>query len=167
MASKKPRNKAYRARDIKIPPLFQVLMIGDEEPDLAHQIYAAIYTFLHVPTITYANNLGLLVTTMAEAFDLKHGGRGIGSRQEPGCVAVVSAVRAMMDIAARYDKYGVVTVRETEAMTLRAAAGRLDEALRCIPVTLWNEACVKVKLDEAKIHEFLRKYQREELREAA
>lgn len=157
--SSKPRNKSYKPRNVAIPALFNVLTIGDEEPMIAHRLYAGIYSFLHEPTIAASNHLGGLLTQIAEALNImrqrKEGKRGIGDSRDPGCVAVISAVRVFIDISNRYDEFRVMQVRELEAATLRAAAGRLDEALRTIPVTIWHEACHKVKLDEARINGFL------------
>lgn len=155
----KPRTKTYKPRNVKIPPLFNVLMIGDEEPMLAYRIYAGIYSFLHEPTIAASNHLGALLTQIAESLSImrlaREGKSGLGDLRDPAAMAVVSAIRAFIDISARFDEFGVMQVRETEATTLKNVAGRLDEALRTIPVTIWHEAGHKMKVDEAKVTEFL------------
>jgi hypothetical protein len=78
-------------------------------------------------------------------------GVGLRNARDQYAVAVISAISALEDISQRHRRHGDVTVRPTEALTLRGAAGKLDESLGRIPVHIWREGCKDVKVVTAKI----------------
>lgn len=151
MASKKPRNKAYRPRELVIPKIINVISIRDEEPMLAMQIYGRIESFLHDPTIEAGNHLCEILCQIAAGLNIIARGVGLRNARDQYAVAVISAISALEDISLRHRRHGDVTVRPTEALTLRGAAGKLDEALGRIPVHVWREGCKDVRIVTAKI----------------
>lgn len=136
---------------LTIPKLFNVLSIRDEEPMLALQIYGRIESFLTDPTLEAGNNLCEILCQIAAGLNIIVGGAGLRQVRDEHSIAVVSAIAALEDVSLRHRKHGDVTVRATEAATLRAAAGKLDEALGRIPVHVWREGCLDVKIVTAKI----------------
>lgn len=150
--NKKSRaGKKHRPMPLTIPKLFNVLSIRDEEPMLALQIYGRIESFLTNPTIDAGNHLCEILCQIAAGLSIIAGGAGLRQVRDEHSIAVVSAIAALEDVSLRHRRAGDVDVRATEAMTLRAAAGKLDEALGRIPVHVWNEGCIDVRMVTAKI----------------
>lgn len=143
--------KKHRPIALTIPPLFNVLSIRDEEPMLAMQIYGRIEAFLTNPTIDAGNHLCEILCQIAAGLNIIAGGAGLRQVRDQHSIAVISAISALEDVSQRHRKNGDVTVRSTEAMTIRAAAGKLDEALGRIPVHVWKEGCKDVKTVTTKI----------------
>jgi hypothetical protein len=134
-----------------IPRLIPVDYIRDEQPMLAMQIYGRIEAFLTDPTIDAGNNLCEILCQIAAGLNVVVGGAGLRQVRDEHSIAVVSAIAALEDVSLRHRRNGDVDVRATEAMTLRAAAGKLDEALGRIPVHAWHEGCADVRAVSAKI----------------
>lgn len=148
--NKKPR-KPMKRRLLVIPKIINVVSIRDEEPMLAMQIYGRIESFLHDPTIEAGNHLCEILCQIAAGLNIIANGVGLRNARDQYAVAVISAISALEDISQRHRKHGDVTVRPTEALTLRGASGKLDEALGRIPVHVWREGCKDVKVVTAKI----------------
>jgi hypothetical protein len=151
MATNSKPRKARTHRILTIPKLFNILSIRDEQPMLAMQIYGRIESFLTNPTIAAGNALCEILCQIAAGLSIIAGGAGLRQVRDQHSVAVVSAIAALEDVSQRHRKHGDVTVRATEAATLNAAAGKLDEALGRIPVHVWNEGCMDVKIVTTKI----------------
>jgi hypothetical protein len=143
--------KKHRPLPLLIPKLIPADYIRDQEPMLALRIYARIESFLTDPTIEAGNHLCEILCQIAAGLSIVCGGAGLREVRDEHSIAVVSAIAALEDVSLRHRKNGDVSVRATEAMTLRAAAGKLDEALGRIPVHAWNEGCMDVRAVTAKI----------------
>ena len=145
--------KAHKPKGLHIPLMLDIAMprvyVADEQPELAMQIYLRIGAMIDAPTLDGANSLCRLFAKIAVGLDLTY--RGIGLDRLPPEIraAVLSALSALQDISRRYNERKVIAVSRTEAMTLNAAAGRLDEALGLIPMHMWERAELTVKRNEA------------------
>lgn len=143
--------KKHRPLPILIPKIFNVLSIRDEEPMLAMRIYGRIESFLTDPTVEAGNHLCEILCQIAAGLNIIAGGAGLRQVRDEHSISLVSAIAALEDVSLRHRRHAAVTVRATEAATLRAAAGKLDEALGRIPVHVWNEGCADVRIVTAKI----------------
>jgi len=81
-------------------------------------------------------------------------GEAIRFKRDAGSIAICSAASCMEAIGKRYERTGEIAVNETEAQTLRSAAGRLDEVLQGMPLACYLKA-------EAEAHLWLRESERE------
>lgn len=157
--STKPR-KPMKQRPRVIPALFNVLTVRDELPEKAHEIYGAVYAFLDQPSVAASNNLCRVLCEIAAGLSMTYGGAALGKMRDEYSISVQSAVLALEAFTLRCNAQGDMTVRSTEAMTLKAAAGKLDEALGVIPWHIWPKACLHVKVNmNAAFAEHERNYQ--------
>lgn len=147
--------KTHRPKGLHIPLMLDIAMpkvyVRDEQPDLAMRIYLQIEGLITQPTLAGANDLCRLFAKIAIGLHFTYEGIGLDYLPAETKAAVLSALSGLQDISRRHNEFRVMEVRQTEAMTLRAAAGRLDEALSLIPMHMWERAELTVKRNEAYI----------------
>jgi hypothetical protein len=73
---------------------------------------------------------------------MSHANNGdpIKGKRDAASLAIQSAINAIDDVIQRYERTGGVAVTELEAQTLRAAAGKLDDALYSMPLLCYRRA---------------------------
>jgi hypothetical protein len=139
--NKKSRvGKKRKDVDLKIPKLFNVISIRQEDPSLSMQIYGGIAGFLAEPSLSRFDGLCEIVNTMALSYCIQRQAQNLADLKDRDSVVIVSFMNALLDIRDRAGRTGVWGVSKTEQMTIKAAAGGLDEALGNIGVALWNQA---------------------------
>jgi hypothetical protein len=147
--------KTHKPKGLHIPLMLDIAMprvyVADEQPELAMQIYLRIGAMIDAPTLDGANSLCRLFAKIAIGLHLTYQGIGLDRLPADTRAAVLSALSGLQDISKRYNEHKVIAVRMTEARTLKAAAGRLDEALSLIPMHMWERAELTVKRNEAFI----------------
>lgn len=135
----KPRKK-YQPRAIGIPHIFMREAVADVFPNKAFELHAAIVTMIERPDTDHCNNLTRQLCTIAGGLSYMRGGRMLRDERDAPAIAVNSAIRVIEDIIDRIERTHQFAVTDTEARTLRAAAGKLDEALNDMPVAAWRLA---------------------------
>lgn len=148
------KRKPYRPRRVTIPMMFLSQSVTDKYHDLPLSLYGQIYAFIERPNVESSNNLSRQLCCIAGGMSHMLNGKPIKGRRDSGSVAICSAVSCMSAIAERFDRTGVIAVNESEAQTLKAAAGRLDEVLQGMPLACYLKA-------EAEAHLWLRESERE------
>ena len=147
--------KTHKPKGLHIPLMLDIAMprvyVRDTEPELAMRIYLQIDGLIASPTLDGANDLCRLFAKIAIGLHFTYEGIGLDRLPADTRAAVLSALSALQDISRRYNERKVIAVSKTEAMTLNAAAGRLDEALSLIPMHMWERAELTVKRNEAFI----------------
>lgn len=138
--SSKPRDKTHQPVAQRIPKYFSVPMVADELPDHAHKIYAAIYAYLHQPTLDAHNYLLRVICEISRGLVLAAGSVPLSKLRDPHSRAVLTAIDALGAIEIRYYVDAVHLVTENDAKALLEVAGRVDVALRSIPFRLWGNA---------------------------
>lgn len=140
MAGNKKRNKRYVSRPVTIPRILNVRMTADEHPILAHQLYAAMITLIERPTMEACNLLSHRLCCIAGGMNHANKGAPLMRRTDAASIAIQPALRAIDSIVDRFERIGAVAVSESEAATLRAAAGKLDDAIGATPLTAYRRA---------------------------
>lgn len=138
--STKPRDKVHQHVAQRIPKFFSVPMVSDALPDHAHKIYAAIYAYLHQPTLDAHNYLLRVICEISRGLVLAAGSVPLSKLRDPHSRAVLAAIDALGAIERRYYADAVHQVSENDSKALLAVAGRVDEALRSIPFRVWGNA---------------------------
>lgn len=151
--------KVHKPKGLHIPLMLDIAMprkyVRDEHPELAMQVYLKIETLIARPVLDGGNDLCRLFAKIACGLDLTYRGIGIDKLAPEIRTAVLSALSALEDISRRHNEKRVMAVSKTEALTLRAAAGQLDEALALIPLHMWERAELTVKRNEAFIKQMV------------
>jgi len=145
MTASKKRAKRHTPRLPGIHPLLQAQMTRDAHPELAMQLYAALITLIERPSVEACNRISFRLACIAGGMSHAIKGQPILGRKDAGSLAIHSAIMAIEGIVDRHDRTGVVAVTDTEAKTLRAAAGKLDDALGRIPLPAYNCAVREVE----------------------
>lgn len=136
----KKRNKSYKPKKISIPALIPMASVLDVMPDMSFHLYRIFDRAIDEPTVETVDDLGGAIVSLAAALSAANKGAAIRHKTDAASLAIKSAIRAYEDIDSRADRTGVIAITETEALTLRNAAGRLEMALQNIPAVLWNRA---------------------------
>lgn len=151
--------KTHKPKGLHIPLMLDIAMpkvyVSDTEPELSMRIYLQIGAMIERPTKDGANDLCRLFARIAIGLDLTYRGIGLDRLAPEIRAAVLSALSALQDISRRYNERKVMAVSKTEALTLNAAAGRLDAALQLIPMHMWERAELTVKRNEAFVKEMV------------
>lgn len=134
------RRKAYKPRTVKIPAIIPLETAGGAMPLLAGQLHAGIITLIERPTVAHCNNLSRQLCVIAGGMSYTNNGAPIEGRRDAASLAIQSAIKAIEDVIQRHERIGTVAVLETEAMTLRAAAGKLDDALHSMPLLCYRRS---------------------------
>jgi hypothetical protein len=150
----KKRNKAYQPKRVSIPMLFMTQTVLDQYPHLATSLYGQIIAFIERPCVESSNNLSHQLACIAGGMSHMNSGAPIKGRRDAGSLAICSAVSCMEGIGNRFERIGVIEVSATEAATLKAAAGRLDQVLQGMPLACYIRA-------EAECHIWLKESTRE------
>lgn len=124
----------------------EVAYLPEEYPLLDVQLCNLITSFINDPNPDIADDLAYHMQQIACSWNMLHGGVGVLNMRTPEARTIVSAIKAMEDISARYIKTTVLLVRETEAKTLMAARAMLVTILEQIPVILWRRAEKDVRI---------------------
>lgn len=138
--SAKTRDKAHQPVAQRIPKFFSVPMVADELPDHAHKIYAAIYAYLHQPTLDAHNYLLRVICEISRGLVLASGSVPLSKLRDAHSRAVLAAIDALGAIEKRYYVDAVHLVAENDAKALLEVAGKVDVALRSIPFRVWDRA---------------------------
>jgi hypothetical protein len=144
MAGNKRPRKKHHQRPLMIPKIIDARMAADEHPELALGLHLAIVNLIEAPTTPACNAVSRRLSEIAGAMSYVARGQPIKGQRDAGSIAIQSAIRVIEDIVDRWDIAEKVTVRSDEAKTLRAAAGKLDEALARIPLSVFNRAKANV-----------------------
>ena len=144
MRTTKKRVKRYQPRMVSIPDILQVRMTADEHPGLALELHLAIVSMIGHPTIAACNQLSHRFSCIAGGMSHANKGAPILARMDAASVAIKSAIQTIEDIVDRHGRTGGITVTDLEAKTLRAAAGKLDDALGRIPLPAYRRAVAEV-----------------------
>lgn len=136
----KKRNKAYKPRLVTVPMMFITQTVQDRFPHLAIGLYGQIIAFCEQPNFETSNNLSRQICIIAGGMSHMRNGVALKALKDPASVAICSAVYCMEGIGKRYDETGVISVKELEKQTLKAAAGRLDEVLQIMPLACYIKA---------------------------
>lgn len=140
--SKKHRKDAYRARPVLIPKLIRIESVADAKPIECAKLYAAIITMSERPTTAHCNNLSKQLAYIAACLFRLNGNKPVLQRKDESSIAIYSAIKTVEGIIDRTERTGTLAVTDTEKMSFKAAAGKLDEVLRRIPL-LTCESCVR------------------------
>lgn len=141
----KPRNKAYRPRAITMPAMLQVQMTREAHPGLALELHLSIINLIEAPTVAACNKLSFDLCCIAGGMSHANRGEPIMGKTDADSIAIQSAIRTIEAIVDRHDRVGDVIVSEFDALSLRAAAGKLDGALGRIPLPAYNRAVREVE----------------------
>jgi len=145
MSASKKRNKRYVPRAAKIPGLLQVQMTSEAHPQLAMQLYASLITLIERPSVEACNRLSHQLCCIAGGLSYAINGKPILGRTDAASIAIRSAIAAIEGIINRAERTNAVHVTELEEKTLRAAAGKLDDALSSIPLPCYTKAVREVE----------------------
>lgn len=140
----KKRNKAYKPRPVRVPAIIPLEMVGDALPMLALQLHAGIVTLIEAPTVDHCNNLSRQLCIIAGAMSHQNTGAPILEKRDASSLAIRSAILAIESVVDRHGRTGKVAVTDSEAVTLRAAAGKLDDALSDISLFAYRKAEAEV-----------------------
>lgn len=140
MAGNKKRTKRYVSKPVAIPRILNARMTADEHPWLAMQLYAAMITLIERPTMEACNRLSHQLCCIAGGMCHANKGAPIMHRTDAPSIAIQSAIRAIESIVDRHERIGTLVVSESDAATLRAAAGKLDDAIGATPLTAYRRA---------------------------
>lgn len=145
MAGTKKRTKRYIPRTATIPSILQVQMTKDAHPELALQLHLGCINLIEAPTVAACNKLSFELTCIAGGMSHANKGQPILGRTDAASIAIKSAIMTIEAIVDRHDRTGAVAVNDAEAKSLRAAAGKLDDALGRIPLPAYNRAVKEVE----------------------
>lgn len=134
------RKKIYKPRAAKIPAIIKLESVGDSLAMLPFQLHAQIETLIEMPTAEHCNNVSKQLCIIAGAISHANRGAPILGKRDASSLAINSAIQAVDDVVQRHDRTGAVAVSELEAKTIRAAAGKLDDALYAIPLLCYRKA---------------------------
>lgn len=136
----KKRTKRHVPRPLTIPAIIPQARVLDKYPHLATSLYAQIITFCERPGIESSNNLTRQLACIAGGMSHMLRGQAIRGRRDPASIAICSAIACVEGISNRFERLGVIDVTPTEAVTLKAAAGRLDDVLQTMPLHCYERA---------------------------
>ncbi len=142
-SSKRPR-KQHKGRALTIPRMLDVRMIADEHPGLALEMHLAVINLIEAPRIESCNNLSRQLCVIAGGMSHANRGEPIKGKNDPASIAIQSAILVIEGVIDRHGRIDAVQVTEIEGKTLKAAAGKLDEALGRIPLTCYRRAEIEV-----------------------
>jgi len=145
MSAGKKRNKRYVPKAAKIPGLLQVQMTSEAHPQLAMQLYAALIMLIDMPSVEACNRLSHQLCCIAGGMSYAINGKSILGRTDAASIAIRSAIAAIEGIINRAERAKAVHVTDFEAKTLRAAAGKLDDALSNIPLPCYTKAVREIE----------------------
>jgi hypothetical protein len=136
----KKRTKSYQPKRVAIPMLFMQQSVLDKYPHLPTAVYGQIHTFIERPSVEASNNLSHQIACIAGGMSHMANGAPIRGKRDAGSIAICSAVACMEAICKRFERTGMIAVNDSEAQTLRGAAGRLDEVLQGMPLSAYLKA---------------------------
>ena len=114
-SNKKPRKK-YREKIIHVP------MMAKSRDALALQLYAAVKTLIHAPSVDACNEVSKKLAIMRDA--------GLDT------VALTTAMLVIDSVIDRFSRVGKIGISQSETEALQTAAGQLDRQLATIPVNV-------------------------------
>jgi hypothetical protein len=120
---KKPRNKKYQPRVPRIP------LMAETRDHLALDLHMAVETLIGAPSREAFNELSKRFITMQKV---------VGAADY-----LEIAKRALLDIAARFERVGKFGVNAAEAEALRKASGSMDQALAGVTLDKLHQAAVQ------------------------
>lgn len=138
-ASPPKRKKVYRERVAHVP------MLSGMRNRIALQMHSAVLSLQHHPNSDTADEVAKQLAIMTGAIDYQSPKVRISQRDEPHCRAIVAALAAMESIEKRYTEKGVYGVSGDELATLKAASARFDEALKDIPLNVYQASYIFVE----------------------
>lgn len=146
MADKKKRNKKYRAQPTALPAILNVRMASDEHPHLALTLHTAVVTLVKRPDIDAGNHLSKHLSYIAGGMSYATPKRGktILQRADVFSHAMRAAIGAIESMIDRHTRTGELFLDEAETISMMFAAGKLDEALRRIPLACYARAVEEV-----------------------
>ena len=122
----KKRSKKYRPHAVNIP------MMRETQADLALKLRMCIEALIIVPSVDTYNAVSLQLVTL---------GRVVGKKE-----FMETAKRAMLDIAARFERVGKMGASGAEALTLRTVSADMDAAIALVPVNKFALAQLKTQV---------------------
>jgi hypothetical protein len=134
------RHKKHKPIAVKIPAIIPLETAGDAMPLLAGRLHAGIITLIERPAVAHCNNLSRQLCIIAGGMSHANNGDPIKGKRDAASLAIQSAINAIDDVIQRHERTGGVAVLDTEALTLRAAAGKLDDALYSMPLLCYRLA---------------------------
>lgn len=137
---KPKRSKKYTARTIMIPGIIPLVTASQKYPGLAIFLHGGLVAFINEPTVASANALSKQLCLIAGAMSHAAGGVPILGRTDTASIAIYSAIRAFECVVERHDATEIVAVSGSEAKTLIAASGALDDVLRTVPAACYDRA---------------------------
>jgi hypothetical protein len=119
----KKRSKTYRPRAVNVP------MMCETHDSLALDLRLSVETLIAAPSVDTYNAVSLKLVTL---------GRVVGARD-----FMEQAKRAMLDVAARFERVGKMGVSDPEAAALRDSLGQMDAVIALVPVNKFAAAEAK------------------------
>lgn len=146
MADKKKRNKKYKPQPTALPAILNVRMASDENPMLATTLHTAVITLIKRPDVDAGNHLSKHLSYIAGGMSYATPKRGktILQRGDVFSHAIRAAIGAIESMIDRHTRTGELFLDEAESFSMMYAAGKLDEALRGIPLACYERAVAEV-----------------------
>ncbi len=138
MASNKKPRKKYREKAIHLP------MMAESRDRMAMRLHLNVEAMIEKPDSNSFNELCKKVAAMSDS--LSHlRGRAIVDDKDAAANAVRTMVMTLAQIQERSGRINVLSVSEAEAVSLRTAAGKMDEALAQIPKNVMDASIILVR----------------------
>lgn len=134
--NKSPRKK-HQPRRVIIP------MMRATQDAVALDVYAAVAVFLDDPSRETSYRLGRYLAILGGCIDYQSRDT-IQNRRDADAIAVKSMLFTLQAVEDRVDRTKVWHVSDAEAVSIRTAAGKLDQSLRTIPFNIYKEAEARV-----------------------
>lgn len=144
----KPRNKKYQPKPVRFPAIIPLESVADVFPNKALELHAAIVTLIARPETEHCNNVTRQLCIIAGGLSHARGGKPLRGARDMAAIAVNSAI---LTIEAVIERTGKFFITEAEAQTLRVAAGKLDDAMRDMPMTAYRLAEREVLARESQL----------------
>jgi prepilin-type N-terminal cleavage/methylation domain-containing protein len=134
----KPR-KAYKPKAAHLP------MMRETHDRLALKLHLTVEALITQPSPLAYNELTKKLATLTDAISHMRGGRHLVDDHDAAANALRTSVIVLGAIFDRWEKTKNLAVTAMEALSLRSAAGVLDDAIRRIPKNVFDSSTVIVR----------------------
>lgn len=128
-------------------------MMRETRQKIAIKMHLMAEEMIGRPSATAAGELSKSMAIMTAAID-NSSAVNIIHRKDPVALSLIASLNTMVEIEARHDKIGKWGITGDQAVVIRAAAARFDEALARVPYNVYLAAAyfINMTLQEALIH---------------